>query len=284
MARFTFPKRRQPKVAFVLSGGGNLGALQVGMLRALVERNIVPDLVLGCSVGSVNGVRFASKPDGSSVDALEALWLDIDGDELMEGTGFLPGAVQLARKGQSLHSNDGLRRLCQSNLIYETFEELEVPFQCVATAVSNASETWFSTGPLLEPVLASAALPVVYPAVTIDGVRYIDGAVVTDVPIRRAVELGATRIYVLHVGSYDRPREVPRRPIDAGFQAYWMARQQRYADELAHLPPNVTAIMLPTGPQPPTRYNDFTRSSEWISQSYELASRHLDRIEVTAPW
>ena len=119
----------------------------------------------------------------------------------------------------------------------------------------------------------------VYPAVEIDGIPYIDGAVVTDVPIRRAVEQGATRIYILHVGSYDRPRDVPRRPIDAAFQAYWIARQHRFATALATLPSNVTAIMLPTGSLDRIRYNDFDRSDELIQQAYDESMRHLDRVE-----
>lgn len=266
-------------MAFVLSGGGNLGALQVGMLKALVEHDIKPDLILGCSVGSINGARFAAQPDSTAVEALSELWMGIDGEELMDAQSRLPGAVQLARKGESLHTNEGLRRLCEDNLAERSFEELQVAFQCVATSVPDAREVWFSKGELIEPILASAALPVVYPAVTINGVRHIDGAVVTDVPIQRAVDLGATRIYILHVGHYDRPREVPRRPIDAGFQAYWIARQQRYADDLANLPRKVTAIMLPTGPQHQVRYNDFSRSEEWIEQAYGVATRHLDQVE-----
>lgn len=252
------------------------------MLRALVEHAITPDLILGCSVGSINGVRFAAEPDLRGVRHLADSWRAIEGDELMEGSSFLPGAVQLARKGEALHQNDRLREMVQENLAVETFEELAVEFQCVATAVSDARGVWFDKGRLLEPVLASAALPVVYPAVEIDGTRYIDGAVVTDVPIRRSVELGATRLYILHVGSYDRPRDVPRRPIDAAFQAYWIARQHRFASALATLPSHVTAIMLPTGPVDRIRYNDFDRSDELIDQAYTESMRHLERVEKLA--
>ena len=260
-----------------MSGGGNLGALQVGMLRAVVEHGIVPDLILGCSVGSINGARFAAEPHTSGVDALEELWLGIDGDDLMPG-GRLPSAVQIARRGESLHNNLGLLDLCLTNMGHTLIEDLAVPFECVAANVETARARWFNSGSVVDAVMASAALPVVYPGYVIDGVRYMDGAVVTDVPIARALRLGATELYIMHVGHYDRPRTVPRRPLDAAFQAYWIARQQRYARDLANLPKGVRAIVLPTGEQPNLGYNDFSRSEELVEQSYRLSTRHLDAV------
>ena len=101
--------RRRPRTAFVLSGGGNLGAIQVGMLKALAEREIVPDVVLGCSVGALNGAGYALAPDLDGVARLEQHWRDNTSHELMPSS-RIPSAVQLLRKGASLHSNEGLRR------------------------------------------------------------------------------------------------------------------------------------------------------------------------------
>ena len=120
-----------------------------------------------------------------------------------------------------------------------TFADLVVPFQCVATDIDQAREVWFSEGPLIEPILASAALPAVLPPVEIDGIRYMDGAVLNDVPVTRAVGLGATHVYVLHTGTFDRPRPEPRRPLDVALQAYWIARRARFQRDLAALPPDV---------------------------------------------
>src|SRR5690606_31199955 len=147
------------------------------------------------------------------------------------------------------------------------------------TDVASVTERWFSSGPLVDPILASAALPAVYPAVEIDGVRYLDGAIVDDVPMRRAVELGATTLYVLQVGSYSRPRPEPRRPLDVAVQSYWIARHHRFKRELAALPPHVTAHVLPTGETPVVRYNDFTRSAEMIAQAYAATLDYLDRVD-----
>jgi NTE family protein len=259
----------------VLSGGGNHGAVQVGMLRALVEHDIRPELVLGCSIGALNGVAYAQDPTLSGVARLEELWRGLDAEGILP-SGWLPNAVALARRGESIHSNDRLRGLLQGLLRVDTFEQLTVPYQCVATDVANVREAWFLHGPLVEPILASAALPAVLPAVEIDGIRYLDGAIVNDVPISRAVALGASTIYVLHCGTIDRPRPEPKRPLDVAVQAYWVARHHRFKRDLEALPANVEAIVLPMGETRTLRFNDFTQSADMIRTAYAATDRFLE--------
>ena len=262
-------------MAAVLSGGGNHGAVQVGMLRSLVEHEIRPDLVLGCSIGAINGVAFAQEPTISGIARLEEIWRGLDEADIIP-SGWLPHAVALARRGEAVQGNDTLRGLLEGLLLYETFEELPVPFQCVATDVASVREAWFSSGALVDPILASAALPAVLPSVEIDGVRYLDGAIVNDVPVSRAVELGARTIYVLHCGTIDRPRPEPKRPLDVAVQAYWVARHHRFKRDLEALPHGVEAIVLPTGVTQALRFNDFTHSAEMIHGSYAATDRFLD--------
>jgi NTE family protein len=266
-------------VAFVLSGGGNLGALQIGMMRALLEHDIRPDLILGCSVGAINGAGLAEDPTLAGTLRLERLWRALDGKELMPA-GWLPNAVAIARRGEAIHESHGLRRHLEQTLTARTFEELSVPFQCVATDVAGVREVWFRSGPLIQPILASAALPAVYPAVEIDGVRYLDGGIVDDVPMSRAVELGARTLYVLQVGLFSRPRPEPKRPLDVAVQAYWIARHHRFKRELAAMPSDIELHLLPTGQAPLMRYNDFTRTSELISLAYEASSAYLAGREL----
>ena len=274
---------REPNrpVAFVLSGGGNLGALQIGMMRALLEHDIRPDLIVGCSVGAINGAGLAEDPTLAGALRLERLWRALDGKELMPA-GWLPNTVAIARRGEAIHESQGLRRHIEQSLTARTFEELAVPFQCVATDVVGVREVWFRSGPLIEPILASAALPAVYPAVEIDGVRYLDGGIVDDVPMSRAVELGARRLYVLQVGLFSRPRPEPKRPLDVAVQAYWIARHHRFKRELAAMPSDIEVHLLPTGQTPYMRYNDFTRTSELISLAYEASSAYLAGRELPA--
>lgn len=273
--------RRRPKVAFVLSGGGNLGAIQVGMLRALAEREIVPDVVLGCSIGALNGAAYAATPGGDAVDRLVQHWRDTEGASVMPSS-RIPSAVQLLRRGASLHSNDGLRSGIEALLgDVRSFEQLQLPFGCVAVDVDAATERWFHEGPLVEAVLASAALPAVFPPVTIDGRRYVDGGVVDNVPIARAVELGCRTIYVLQVGPHGRPDVEIKRPLDGALLAYWVARNSRFARDLASLPARVEAVVLPPGQRPDIRYDDFSQTDALIEQGYENSSRFLDERAAT---
>jgi NTE family protein len=251
------------------------------MMRALLEHDVRPDLIVGCSVGAINGAGLAEDPTLAGALRLERLWRALDGKELMPA-GWLPNTVAIARRGEAIHENQGLRRHLEQSLTARTFEELAVPFQCVATDLVGVREVWFRSGPLIEPILASAALPAVYPAVEIDGVRYLDGGVVDDVPMSRAVELGARTLYVLQVGLFSRPRPEPKRPLDVAVQAYWIARHHRFKRELAAMPPGIDVHLLPTGQTPYMRYNDFTRTSELISLAYEASSAYLAGREFPA--
>lgn len=267
--------RRKPRVAFVLSGGGNLGALQVGMLRALTEHGIVPDVVLGCSVGAMNGAAFALDPTAAGVERLQEHWNA--GKEDLVPSSRLPPLLQMVRKGESLHSNDSLRRGLELLLgATRRFEDLALPFECVAAEVETAEEHWFAEGYLVPAVLASAALPAVFPVVTIEGRHFVDGGVLDNVPVSHAVELGCREIYVLHVGRHGRPDAEIRRPLDAAMQAYWVARNGRFARDLAALPDGVDAVILPPGGRPELRYDDFSRTDELIAQGYENAMPFLD--------
>jgi len=274
---------RPAKTAFVLSGGAAMGALQVGMLRALIERRILPDLILGCSVGALNGVVLAGGPSLATVGRMQDVWMDLIDREIVP-TGLLPSPVQLVRKGESISSNEGLRSLLDEVVPEATFEDLQVPFACVATNIDDAVEHWFDAGDLASAVLASASIPAVFPAVEIDGVRYLDGAIVDDVPVQRAVELGATRIFVLQVGGVDRPRPDPKRPLDVALLAYWIARRHRLLEDLARIPDDVEVVILPHGNPVPVRYNDLSSSAHLMDIAYRASSDHLDaRIDGRIP-
>ncbi len=263
------------KTAFVLSGGAAMGALQVGMLRALLERRIHPDLIVGCSVGAMNGAVLAEDPSLATVGRMQDIWMDLVDRNLLP-MGLLPSTVQLVRKGASITSNESIAELINEVIGSRTFAELTVPFECVATNIQNATEHWFHEGNLQQAVLASASIPALFPPVEIDGTRFVDGGVVDDVPVQRAVELGATRIFVLQVGGVDRPRPDPRRPLDMAVLAYWIARRHRFLDDLARIPEDVEVIILPHGNPRPVRYNDLSRSAQLMDVAYRASVEHID--------
>jgi NTE family protein len=275
------PLPSAPMTAFVLGGGGNLGAIQVGMLRALISRGVVPDALYGCSVGAINASSLASDPSMAGVDRLAGVWRDLDSDVICP-PGRLSGLLLLTRRYRSLQSNEALRRLLESSLTYRRFEETVIPVEVVATSLRTGQERWFTAGEVIPAVLASAALPAVFPPVEIDGERFIDGAVVDNVPISRAVVSGATRVYVLHVGNFDRPRPEPKRPIDALLQSFSIARNYRFQAETRLPPPGVELVVLPSIDPGGVRPNDFGKSGMLVERAYAAASAFLDAAEAQA--
>ena len=280
---------RERKVAFALGGGGRLGASEVGMLRALFERDIVPDLIVGTSIGALNGAAVAVEPSAATVDRLEEIWSTLGKSEVFSGTVF-SGAANLVRSRTALQSNEPLRALIERLLPAKTFADLAVPFQCVAASIERAAEHWFFEGPLVEAILASCAVPGILPAVEIDGEHFIDGGVVNSIPIARAVELGATEVFVLHVGRIERPLTAPRNPWQVGMVAFEVARRHRFARDMASLPDGVIAHVLPAGETAPRfdsfeqlRYKNFGSITKHIGAAYEATAAYLDDGVVAAP-
>jgi NTE family protein len=264
-----------PVTAFVLGGAGNMGAIQLGMLRALLERGITPDLVVGCSAGALNGGAIASAPTLETLARLEALWLDLSRSDVWP-TSTVAGVVRLLRRGPALNGNEGLRRVVERFLPAATFADLAVPFACVATSLDTGRERWFSDGPLTEAILASAALPVLLPPIEIDGEAFVDGATVNVVPLGQALAMGATRLFILQIKDLDVTSRRPRRPLDVLVRSFAISRNSRFVRELAALPAGVEAHVLPSVPWPRLRYDGFSRTSEIVERSHAAAAAYLE--------
>lgn len=267
-------------VAFVLGGGGIHGAAEVGMLRALEQRGIRPGLVLGTSVGALNGAVLAADPD-EAVERLSELWSTIDANNPFEAS-LLEQATTAARSRTHLHGNHRLRRLLLTHLPARRFEQLELPFQCVAASIERAGPRWFSSGSLVDALLASTAVPGLLPPVEIDGEHHLDGGLVDSIPLGRAMQLGARCIVVLQVGRIEQPLEVPRWPWEVGMVALEIARRHRFVSALEQAPDTVDIHVLPTGdalaPTDPAqyRYRDTTQVTRRIDTAYEATLAYLD--------
>ena len=277
---------RRPRVAFVLGGGGHNGAYEVGMLRALFEHDIKPNIIVGTSVGAMNGAAVAALPALKTVERLREVWLTLNEDQIFGGS-ILSGAANLVRTRTSLHSNKALRTMIEQLLPVTTFEQCKVPFHCVAASIERAAEHWFHTGPLIDAILASAAVPGVLPPVEIDGEHFVDGGIVNSIPISRAVELGAKEIYVLQVGRVETPLVPPKTPVQVALVAFEIARRHRFARDLATLPKGIVAHVLPSGePQRPSlrqlNYRDFKEVAGRIDRAHRAASDYLSALPATA--
>lgn len=272
-------------VAFVLGGGGVLGAVEVGMLRALLSRKILPDLIVGTSVGAVNGVMVASNPTVEVTERLAALWASpearaVYGDSLPRRVG------RLVRTRTHVHSPDPLRAALERELGEgRTFAELPIPFQCCAASIERAAEHWFTAGPVVDAVLASSAVPGLLPPAKVGGEHFVDGGIVNSIPVGRAIGLGARTIYVLQVGRIDRPLVAPQAPWEVARVAFEIARRHRFAYELSAVPDGVTVHVLPTGggsvrDDSPLAYRDITAAARRIGRAYHASVDYLERHEL----
>jgi NTE family protein len=272
------------RLAFVLGGGGVLGAHEVGMLRALAERDVTPDVILGTSVGAINGAFFAADPTLAGVERLSELWRESNWSERSAGA-TLRRLTTLARSGTHLESLAEMRERLESLMPVRRVEDLQVPFQCVAASIERAAEHWFTDGPLADVVLASCAVPGIFPPVPIGDEHFIDGGIVNSIPVSRAVMLGARKIYVLQVGRLEQALKPPRRPWEVGLVAFEVARRHRFAHDLHSLPEDVELHVLPTGGSAAPAYNDIPAQlrvgrmirtvQRQIDSAYEASLRYL---------
>jgi NTE family protein len=271
--------------AFVLGGGGSLGAHEVGMLRALLDAGIKPDLVLGTSVGAINGALVAAAPTAESVERLSSLWQKMGRAGVF--TGSLAGRVGTAVRSRThLYSNGPLRALLEQDLGDLAIEDLAVPYQCVAACIERSSERWFSSGPLVPAILASSAVPGLLPPVRLGGEHFLDGGLVNSIPVGRAVALGARTVFVLQVGRIEQPLTAPRQPWEVASVCFEIARRHRFARDMDELPDDVTVHVLPTGSDPERRlsparqlrYRDFGSAQERIERAHRATAAYLESL------
>jgi NTE family protein len=268
------------RTAFVLGGGGLLGSVEVGMLRALLEYDVRPDLIVGTSVGALNGLVVASDPTPGVVDRLLDLWRSVaESDDIYSDPPWRQ-VTRAMRTGTHIHSAKPLRERLDREFGGLTFEQLAVPFQCCAASIERAAETWFSQGPVVPAVVASAAVPGLLPPARVGDEHYLDGGIVNSIPLGRAVELGATRVFVLQVGRIDRPLKAPRKPWEVARVSFEIARRHRFVRELAELPDGVSAHVLPAGgtarDDSPMAYRDTTQVEKRIEAAYDGSRAYLE--------
>jgi NTE family protein len=268
--------------AFVLGGGGVLGAVEVGMLQALFERDITPDLVLGTSIGALNGAMVARQPDTSVIPKLIELWQGAaSGGTDVYGDSPLRTVRRAVSTGTHLWSAAPLKQALVDELGDVTFEELPVRFQVCAASIERAAEHWFDSGPVVDAVVASAAVPGLLPPAKVGDEHYLDGGIVNSIPLGRAVQLGASRVFVLQVGRIDRQLTPPKRPWEVARVSFEIARRHRFNRELAELPASVEAHVLPargtSGKDDSVLGSrDFSGVQERIDLTYEATLAYLD--------
>lgn len=268
--------------AFVLSGGGSLGAVQVGMLLALSDRHVHADLLVGSSVGALNAAYLAGSPSRAGIEKLARVWAGLRRSDVFPTS---PARVARALAGHVNGFADPapLRALVQSELSYDRLEDAPWPVAVVTTEVTTGREVVLRAGPAVDAVLASAALPGVFPPVEVDGHLMMDGGVVNNTPISVARELGADRIYVLPTGYACALPSPPRSPVAMAMHAVTVAIQRRLIDDVRALRATVDVRVAP--PLCPLAVSpiDFRHTAELIDRARRATRRWLDAPAAIDP-
>jgi NTE family protein len=269
----------RPQTAFVLSGGAALGAIQVGMLRALYERGIEPDMIVGTSVGAVNGAFIASRPFApATADELAKVWHRVGRGQvfpLNPVTGFL-GFFGTRRH---LVPDRGLRQLLVDHIEFDRLEQARVPFHVITTDVLTGSEVRLSRGSALDAVMASAAIPGIFPPVDWGHRHLMDGGIANHAPLSVALELGAERVYVLSTGIACDLTEPPHGALGMLLHSMSLLLMRRLQVEVELLADRAELIVLPPPCPPGASPIDFSRSDELIRRGLEESTMFLDGLE-----
>ena len=279
-------QRKGGSTAFVLAGGGSLGAVQVGMLRALTAAGVAPDLVVGASAGAINGCFFAGEPSERGVAELERIWRGLERSDVFP-VSLLQGGLGALGLRSHLVDPGRLRRLLARSLPALDLARTRVRCHLVATDLTNGEEVVLSEGSAVEAVLASAAIPAVFPPVTIGGRFLIDGGIANNTPVSTAVALGARRIVVLPTGYACALTEPPRSALGMALHAVSLLISRQLRVDIERFSPHADLHVVPplcpivVGP------HDFRMAGAWIDRAATsteqwLARGGLERHDVPA--
>jgi NTE family protein len=262
----------------VLSGGASLGAIQAGMMRALYERRIFPDLIVATSAGALNGGFVASRPRTmTTIDELDEVWLGLRREHVfpISARTVLAG---IANHRDHLVPDRGVRDLIRRHLRVEDLAEMDVPLHLIAFDLLTGAEVRLSSGSALDAILASSAIPSVLPPVWLAGALLVDGGVVNSTPISHAVALGAERIYVLATDDVTGRglSQPPRGALDTAVHAFRLLSNARLQADLERYRSERDLILLPVANPSQVQPTDFTHARELLGAAYRAVSQMLD--------
>jgi NTE family protein len=262
------------KTAFVFAGGGSFGAIQVGMLRGLVAYGLRPDFVIGSSVGAINCAYFAGDPTPAGVARLEKIWAGLTRRDVFP---MSLGSITRFFGASSLVDSQGLRQLITRHLPYKDLENAAIPVHITATELMTGASVQLSSGSAVEAILASCAIPAVFPPILINDNYLVDGAIASNTPVMAAVDLGATTLVVLPTGYACALAAPPASMIATALHALNMLIAHQLVRDLEKLASKVNVTTVP--PLCPLSISpyDFSRASELIERAAENTRQWLER-------
>ena len=259
--------------AYVLAGGGSFGAIQVGMMHALAKHGVVPDVVVGSSVGAINGAYYAGDPSLKGVLGLEALWRSLKRHDVFPVTwrtllGFM-------WRRDFLIPHDGIRKLIEDHLPYRNLQEAQLPLHIVTTDFVSGESVVLSDGPAVEAIVASTAIPGAFTPVHYRNHYLADGAISSNTPVRVAVKKGAKRLIVLPAGHACAVASPPVGAVANALHALTLLTARQLVSELESLPADIEYVVVPPlCPMVGSPY-DFSRTGEHIDRSIQATGKWL---------
>ena len=274
----------QPRTAFVFSGGGSLGAVQVGMLQALSRADVVADMVVGASVGALNGAFYADDPSPAGTDRLARLWRGLTRQDIFPLT-LWAGLKALLTGGDHLVQPDSLRHIIGAALNIRRVEDARVALHIMTTDVLSGAEYLISSGDMDTALLASTAIPVVFPQVTVGSHRLMDGGVSSNTPVASAIGLGAERIIVLPTGSSCALREPPRNMAALALHVMTLMNMRQLDRDVRHYAQQARITVVPPLCPLGVSVFDFSQTASLMDKSARQTEEWLagGGLEHTGP-
>lgn len=255
------------------------------MIRALIEFGLVPDVISAVSVGALNGVVIAQDPSLAGVKRLEEVWRGTDAKTLFPGSS-LHKTLAALRRGDHICDNAGIRSLIERHVRVEVFEDLKLPLYVTICELANGAPHVFHTGPLSNVLLATTALPGVFPPVEVDGVLMVDGGIVSNIPTAPVVAVRPEQLFVLDVSRPLGTNRFARTPLGVMVQVFNIARSQCASRDLEAAQSLSGAVVLPRPDDAPLlAYDDTSRTEELMEVGYRRTRRFLEEewSEPVAP-
>ena len=262
-------------IGFVLSGGANLGSVHVGMLQALLEQGIKPDVIVGTSIGSVNAAALAGDPSLECVDRLRELWCTAKAREIFP-LNPVANCRALFKQG-ALFSSHCWREFLEKRATYQNIEEAVVPLRITATDYEEGRSVVFDSGSVVDAVMASTALPGIFPPYRLGARWYLDGAISDQLPLKVALDAGAHTLYVMAV-SVPSPPPDRRSPLAVLRHAVTILLFPRIRLDALDLPGAHPSLRIVQVPSVRTQVSlwDMSRHDELITTAYECTKEFLE--------
>jgi NTE family protein len=263
------------KTAFVLAGGGSFGAIQVGMMHALAANGITPDMVVGSSVGALNGAYYAGNPTLKGVSQLETIWRGLRRADVFPLT--FRTLLGFVWRHDFLITHDGIQKLIDDHLPYRNLQDAKLPVHIVTTDIVSGNSVVISDGPADQAIIASTAIPGAFAPIHYKDLYLADGAISSNTPIKAAVTKGARRLIILPTGYACAVEKPPIGAVANALHALTLLITRQLVSDLENLSPDIEYFVVPPlCPLVGSPY-DFSRTSDHIERAIRSTEAWLQK-------